>query len=248
MKKMWTIWFVCAAVATIITACGSEETRLSSTRDDSGSDSGTFQPNTGEGTDAGTPAREEDASAPADAGTQTDGQTTDAEQPAQGSDASETEQPQQDAGTGQTGTDAGVVQVPTNTDVVKVNSACQMQLSSLYVSGATSGELRGSIPGVMTWDSGPAVSDSDADGYLEFNPASLPIGTFDLSYLGDGNWALYGAEAQLQAMSAAARAFVSCNWFDGTNIVAVASPECHLRIKVETGCLVSGAGNMANLQ
>jgi len=236
MKKLWTIWFVVAAMVTVMAACG-DDPQLSPIGGNDDADTGTSQPSTGgndagaqqnanTGTDTGTPTRE-DAGAAVSA---------DAEQPAQQSDA------------GQTGEDSGAVQAPANVDVLRSSGACQLKFSALYVNGAANGELRGSIPDVMTWDAGPAMSDSDADGYLEYAPASLPVGTFDLSYLGDGSWAMYGTEAQLRAMSAAARAFVSCNWFDGTNIIAVASPECHLRIKVETGCLVSGAGNMANLQ
>jgi hypothetical protein len=260
MRKLWTIWFAVAALSGTMAACGSEETGSVTASGQPDTGSNVFEPDTGDqadtggqqnadtGADAGTPSRQSDASAPADGGAQTDGQNADAEQPTQGDDAGDTGQPAQDGGNGQTDTDSGASQVPANADVVKVSGACQMRFSALYASGAVNGELRGSIPDVMTWDSGPTVTDGDADGYLEYSPASLPSGTFDLSYLGNGNWALYGTEAQLLTMSAAARAFVSCNWFDGTDIIAVANPECHLRIKVEDGCLISGAGNMANLQ
>lgn len=270
MKKVWTIWIVMAAMAGMTAACGEEDYRLTPVEDSGGSDAGNAQPDTGEntdagiqqntgiGADAGTPAREDGASAPADAATQPDSQSSDTGQPGQDAGSNQPDSGTTagtDSGTGsdtdtgtETGTDAGTPALPANTDVVKVTGACQMKFSALYAGGAASGELRGSVPGVMTWDAGPAVDDTDSDGYLEYSPASLPVGTFDLSYLGGGNWALYGAEAQLRPMSPEARAFVSCNWFDGTNIVAVANPECHLRIKVETGCLVSGDGNMANLQ
>jgi len=138
--------------------------------------------------------------------------------------------------------------VAANADVVSSPGACQLMFSTLYVDGATSGEIRGSLPGVATWDAGPDIEDSDEDGYLEFLPAFLPTGTFDLSFVGGGNWALYGAKDQLLTMSAEARSFVSCNWFDGNEEVAADNPECHLRITVAADCTITGAGNMANLQ
>ena len=147
-------------------------------------------------------------------------------------------------------TDAGTVTAPpANADVAASPASCTLKLSALYIGGAASGEIRGNIPGVSTWSSGPALTDADNDLYLDFVQASLPVGSFDFSYVSsDGTWALYGSKEQLRTMSAGGKSFVSCNWFDGTGEVAVDSPECHLRITIAADCTVTGAGNMANFQ
>ena len=236
MKK--SRMFLVAMMVGSLAACGVEETGLSPVDQEQSEDDG-FQADTGDDIDSDAGMVEEiDDEMPLDEVSDT------AEEPIV--DEPVVEEPAEEPADEVPAEEAVVV---ANADVISSPGACQLMFSALYVGGATAGQIRGSLPGVATWDAGPDIEDSDADGYLEFLPASLPTGTFDLSYVGgSSDWALYGAKEQLLGMSAEARSFVSCNWFDGNEEIPAASPECHLRISVAPDCTITGAGNMANLQ
>jgi len=261
MKNMWTMLFA-AVILAGMNACGVVEPEDGNgSKDDTGFQAQTDQPadagastdagqkpdttdagSTTETTDSGSTATTGTDSGTADSGngTSDDSGTQTATSDAGSDPAADSGQPTADAGTA----DSGMAPAA-NADVVRSSGPCRLDFSALYVNASVSGEVRGNIPGVSTWDAGPAMNDANADGYLEYAPASLPTGTFDLSYLGAGQWALYGAKEQLRTMKPAALAFVACNWFDGQAETAAASPECHLRIAVDAQCVVTGAGNMA---
>lgn len=130
-------------------------------------------------------------------------------------------------------------------------AACILEFADDYISGSPCGDVVGTLPG-MTWSAGPRIADSDSDGRLEYRPASIPAGTYDLSYRDRGcpgevdrtNWALYGDPDMLRAMSPDARSFIQCNWWVNGAIVQVSDPGCKLRINVDSTCAITGAGNM----
>lgn len=139
----------------------------------------------------------------------------------------------------------------TNVDPVLVTGARTLRLSQKFVAGAAEAELRGTAPGI-TWDHGTLIG-APADGYFAGQAlAGSAVGTFDLSYLKLPNvWADYGTEANLKAMTADGRSFVSCNWFDGTKKVSLPSGtngECHLKVAIAADGTVTGAGNMRSFQ
>jgi len=247
--SLWTIWFVAAVATTGLSACGVEET-LQPVDQGQNEDAGDFQAETGERSDSG-PQEDNETAADTPVGQDVIDEVVVVEADdgadGSGSDAGDTSNDAGDPGQTDGESDAEETQI-SNADVLLADAACQLKFSALYVDGAAAGEIRGNIPGVATWDSGPAMNDADSDGYLEFAASTLPAGTFDLSYVGNGAWALYGAKEQLLAMTPAARGFVYCNWFDGVSEVDVPDPECHLRIAVDAGCIISGAGNMTALQ
>jgi hypothetical protein len=127
--------------------------------------------------------------------------------------------------------------------------------STAYVSGATCGEVRGSLPG-MSWTDGVQIANPDGDGYMGMSFIT-PAGTYELSYLGWQNcgtrepkdaWAQYGFEEQLVKMTAEARSFLNCNWWNATTQQKVTgvNPSCDIRITVDTVGNILPAGNMAN--
>ncbi|HTM67981.1 MAG TPA: hypothetical protein VL426_01655 [Candidatus Binatia bacterium] len=161
-----------------------------------------------------------------------------------------------DGGSGPTG-DGGTVTPPADGGgsyipaPVVSPAACLLEFADDYISGSPCGDVVGTLPG-MTWTAGPRISDSNSDGRLEYHPASIPAGTYDLSYRDRGcanevdrtNWALYGDPEMLRAMSPDARSFITCNWWVNGAIVQVTDPGCHLKISVDAACAITGAGNM----
>jgi hypothetical protein len=164
-----------------------------------------------------------------------------------------------DAGTGGTGGDAGAGGdgggTPSDSGVtqpapVVVTGTCSMKFAEAYVGGSNTAEIRGNLPGA-TWSSGPSITDTNADDYLEFATASIAEGTYELTYMvPPSTWANLGDAAALKAMTPAGREFVSCNWWDpvAKKTVAVSSPSCNLRVTVLSGCKITPAGNMKDFQ
>lgn len=239
------------ALAFTVTACGyegpdtddgTEESTPSKDKpakdDGTGGSTGTVDADGGAGApasgggDGGTPS--------ADGGTGTDAGsggappvTTDAGSPA-------------DAGSG--GSDAG--SVASQPDPVVVTGACQMKFSNAYVGNSPTAEIRGNLPGA-TWSSGPAITDTNADKYLEYSAVSIGAGFYDLTYMvPPSTWANLGDSTALKAMTPAAREFVNCNWWDPVALktVSVSSPSCNIRIMVGGGCTISAAGNMKDFK
>lgn len=145
----------------------------------------------------------------------------------------------------------------------KSPAACIFDFSSYYTSGSICGELRGDIGGTTSvgWADGPQIYDADKDGYMGMSFTDAPsAGTYSISYVGFQNcsgqvpnesWAQYGSEDMLKRMTAEARAFIQCNWWDAANqkMVDVGSnPSCSLKINVDSACKITAAGNMANFQ
>ena len=153
--------------------------------------------------------------------------------------------PPGDAGTSTTSNPAPVVS-PTS---------CRLEFHDQYISGSSCGELRGNLPG-MTWDTGPVIQDSNSDGRLEYVAATIAAGTYSMSYMDrecagqtpeTGAWAHYGDPELLRSLTADARAWLYCNWYDaatGTIRTDVADPGCNIRVTVGAGCSISPAGNM----
>lgn len=164
-----------------------------------------------------------------------------------------------DAGTGgDTTTDAGGG--PTTGDLpapVISPAACLLQFADDYISGSPCGDVVGTLPG-MTWSEGQYITDSDSDGRLELKYASIPEGSYLLSYrdreckneVPRTNWALYGDPEMLKRMTDEARSFIQCNWWDAANAKVMTSgdPGCKLAIKVGPSCAISGNGNMKNFK
>lgn len=132
---------------------------------------------------------------------------------------------------------------------------CVFDFSNAYVSGAVCGEVRGTLPG-MSWSSGVQISNPDGDGYMGM-AFVVPAGTYEMSYLGWQNcstrepndaWAQYGFEEQLTEMTAEARAYINCNWWNaGTgSVISGVNPSCNIRVTVDSECHVLPAGNMAD--
>ncbi|HTK05155.1 MAG TPA: hypothetical protein VL500_06215 [Candidatus Eisenbacteria bacterium] len=267
MTNTKRFWMVLATATTLALAgCGLEETGGDATHGDAtdvppatqedtqpadggasadsgtgGSDGGTTETGTasdgGSTTgDAGTaPAADGGAPAP-DAGSPS---------PDAGAPASDAGSPSPDAGTPAPGP------AP-----LRSPASCQLRFADAYIGGATCGQVRGNLPGA-TWSSGPAMSDTNADHELELALTAAPAGTYDLTYVSatcpggpavSETWASYGSRAQLLAMTADARSFVSCNWWDAATgtVLTVSSPGCNLRIAIDGSCNVTGAGNMRN--
>ncbi len=133
---------------------------------------------------------------------------------------------------------------------VVVTGACQMKFSTAYVGSSATAELRGNLPGV-TWSSGPAITDTNADKYLEYAPVTIGAGFYELTYMvPPSTWANLGDSTALKAMTPAAREFVNCNWWDPVALktVSVSSPSCNIRIMVGGGCTISAAGNMKDFK
>jgi len=154
--------------------------------------------------------------------------------------------------------------VSASADCTAAGCTCTLHFGIAYISEATCGEARGTMPG-MTWSSGALISDVDgnaADLEMVVPAASAVPGTYEMSYLGFQScgaptpeaWAQYGGSAQLLLMSPDAREFISCNWWDASSgaPVATGSPSCSLRVEVsvvtqEDGtldCMFAPAGNM----
>jgi len=131
---------------------------------------------------------------------------------------------------------------------------CVFDFSNAYVSGATCGEVRGTLPG-LSWTQGVQIANPDGDGYLGM-AFITPAGTYELSYLGWQNcdsrqpndaWAQYGHEDQLLQMTAEARAFINCNWYNASTnaVISGVNPSCDIRITVDAECHILPAGNMS---
>ena len=131
---------------------------------------------------------------------------------------------------------------------------CVFDFSNAYVSGATCGEVRGTLPG-MSWTQGVQIANPDGDGYMGM-AFTAPAGTYELSYLGWQNcstqapndaWAQYGHEDQLTKMTAEARSFISCNWWNAatSSVISGVNPSCNIRITLDNECHVLPAGNMS---
>lgn len=147
-----------------------------------------------------------------------------------------------DSGTG--GSDAG--SVPAQPDPVVVTGSCAMKFSTAYVGNSSTAEIRGNLPGA-TWSSGPAITDTNADKYLEYSTATIGTGMYDLTYMvPPSTWANLGDSTALKAMTPAAREFILCNWWDAGagKTVSVANPSCNIRISVGSGCTITPYGNM----
>jgi len=158
-------------------------------------------------------------------------------------------------------------------DVFRSPAACVLDFSSHYVSGAKCGELRGDIRGTVavSWTAGLYMLDSDNSGYLGMAFTDAPdAGTYNVSYIGltdcsthsaTDSWAQYGLVDDLRNMTAEARSFIQCNWWDAINRVMFDSDPsstkcvgmdgqpcgCNIRIKIDAACNIGPAGNMANL-
>jgi hypothetical protein len=138
----------------------------------------------------------------------------------------------------------------TQPDPVIVTGTCAMKFSTAYVGNSTTAEVRGNLPGA-TWSSGPTVTDTNADKYLEYSAVSIGAGFYDLTYMvPPSTWANLGDSTALKAMTPAAREFVNCNWWDPVALktVSVSSPSCNVRIMVGGGCTISAAGNMKDFK
>jgi hypothetical protein len=133
-------------------------------------------------------------------------------------------------------------------------SACVLEFSVAYIDGTNCAQVRGGLPGI-TWSSGVDLG-SEHDGYRSVN-YQMAAGTYELSYVGWANcssrsndvWADYGTKEHLAAMSADARKFINCNWWNASQSRVndhVSSPSCNLRISVNSAGVITAAGNMAN--
>lgn len=157
-----------------------------------------------------------------------------------------------DAGSGGSdagGSDAGPASV-VQPDPVIVTGACQVKFSNVYVGGSATAEIRGNLPGA-TWSSGPTITDTNADKYLEYSPVSIGAGMYDITYMvPPSTWANMGDATTLKAMTPAAREFILCNWWDAGagKVVSVASPSCNVRIMVGGGCTITPYGNMKDFK
>lgn len=208
--------------------------------------------------DAGAPSEQGDAgSAPSADGGAPAADAGSATPPADGGSASadagtppatDAGAPPADAGT-PPATDAGTPAA--HSAPIRSLRSNRLDFSDEYIGASVCGEIRGAIPGA-TWSSGPSIQDTDADHFLEYAPSSIAAGTYELSYVAKtcggsaGAWADYGSRAVLLGMTADARSFVNCNWWDaatGTTLT-VSSPGCNLRITVDGAGTVTGAGNM----
>lgn len=178
-----------------------------------------------------------------------------------------------DAGTTTPSGDGGTSTATAPAPVISP-SACRLEFHDDYISGSSCGDVVGSLPG-MNWgvdaDGNPVptgavyIRDSDRDGRLELDLSSIPAGTYSLTYRDrecDGEtpqiaWALYGNPETVHAMSADARSFLFCNWYDSatgeevdapdTNGDGLPDPSCNLRISVDAACVITGNGNMRDL-
>jgi len=132
---------------------------------------------------------------------------------------------------------------------------CILDFSNAYVSGATCGEVRGTLPG-MSWTSGVRIANPDGDGYMGMS-FTTTAGTYELSYLGWQNcetqepneaWAQYGHPEQLVEMTAEARSFINCNWYNESTdqVISGVDPSCNIRITVDNECHILPAGNMTD--
>jgi hypothetical protein len=240
MKTIIQTVFMLMLAAVALTACGPDDDGCDGTHGsgpvtgDAGSGGNTGTPDAGTGgtvgfSDAGTSSRP-DAGSGGNTGTP-------------------------DAGTGGTTPDAGTT--PTSAPApVRSSGVCSLRFADTYIGGATCGQVRGNLPGA-TWSSGPAIRDTNADHELELTLTVAPAGTYELSYVSAScpggpavteTWANYGSRAQLLAMTADARSFVNCNWWNAATgtTVSVSSPGCNLRIAIDAMCGITGAGNMRN--
>ena len=159
-----------------------------------------------------------------------------------------------DAGTTTPSGDGGTSTASNPAPVVSPTS-CRLEFADQYISGSSCGELRGNLPG-MTWDTGPVIQDSNSDGSLEYIASTIAAGTYSMSYMDrecpgqtpeTGAWAHYGDPELILSLTADARAWLYCNWYDattGTVLTDVADPGCNIRVTVGTGCSLSPAGNM----
>jgi hypothetical protein len=112
-----------------------------------------------------------------------------------------------------------------------------------YISGAGCAEVRGEVPG-MTWESGPDVADTDADGWLEWS-AIPTAGVYRFSYAGHRDceeadpswregWAQYAHSSQLAEMCESDLAYIYCQ-DDG----------CSIRVEFTADGTALPAGNMS---
>ncbi len=161
---------------------------------------------------------------------------------------------QADAAPGVSATVPAPVATDTFPDVFMTSGPCDFNFSEHYVSGATTGEMRGDLP-LNTWTAGMKLADDNGDGYMGMTWTSkVPVGTFNLSYVGyqganmNPAWAQYGLAEDLSHMSAKGRAYVQCNWYDAATgaINVVPEPSCDIRITVDEACNITPAGNMGN--
>ncbi|MEY4744161.1 MAG: hypothetical protein RL272_106, partial [Candidatus Parcubacteria bacterium] len=128
----------------------------------------------------------------------------------------------------------------THTAPLRSPLAGRLEFSDEYIGSSACGEIRGSLP-AATWSSGPSIQDTNADRFLEYAPSSIAAGTYELSYVAAtcrgpaGAWADYGSRTLLLGMTADARSFVNCSWWDAASstTVTVGSPGCNLRITVD---------------
>ncbi len=170
--------------------------------------------------------------------------------------------PAPDAGTSTT-TDGGT---PTVMPAPVVSpAACRMEFANAYISGSPCGDVLGDLPG-MTWTSGQYIRDTDGDGRLELQYTAIPAGDYALSYRDrecpgetpQAIWANYGAPEFLSKMTADARQFIYCNWWDATNKRVVQAPDtngdglpdpsCEIHVSVDASCGITGNGNMRDYQ
>lgn len=190
-------------------------------------------------TDAGATPPAADGGAPADTA------------PDAGSPPADAGSPASDGGSADAGTPA-----PTSPAPVRSISPRAFLFADAYIGGTTCGQVRGNLPGT-TWSAGPTMQDTNADHELEVSYATLPAGTYELSYVSatcpggaavGETWASYGSRPQLLGMTEDARSFVNCNWWDAATGMAVdvMNPGCDLRIAVDGAGVITGAGNMRN--
>lgn len=149
------------------------------------------------------------------------------------------------------GTDGGTTQPADNTAPLRSPSAGVLEFSTAYIAGTSCAQVRGSLPG-LTWTVGADLG-SESNGYRGLS-YQMAAGTYEISYVGWTNcsnrtpdvWADYGKKEKLMAMTSGARAFVQCNWWNGSSTVSVSVPGCNLKITVNGSGQVSSAGNMAS--
>jgi hypothetical protein len=142
----------------------------------------------------------------------------------------------------------------------------RLLFSSYYISGSPCGEVIGELPG-MNWSAGSLIQDSNHDGYMEFNGSQAAADVaFRFTFLDHqcpgetvarSNAAMYGGKEQIRAMTAAAKSFLQCNWWDAAanngqgGEISVSNPGCNFRAQKSAPNNVgevtwSGQGNMSN--
>lgn len=160
--------------------------------------------------------------------------------------------PAPDAGT----PDAGPTFLPDPVKLPTPVASLSLLFSDYYIAGSPCGDVKGSMPGTNWNDdfTGLRMRDTNADHYLEASLTGVPAGTYLITYRDrecpgetqEKAWALYGGPDMLRRMRPEARAFIQCNWYDGSahTCHTETNPGCNIRITVDGSGNVTPAGNM----